>query len=90
MSVGGGEESLFKAQAVNKVSGVFCFFANQKCKIKYFSFSGEVKDSVIFPFYFLLHKRAKPAPPLTFSLRPPIHPYLTYLPPIHPFLNPNL
>ena len=24
--------------------------------------SGEVKGSVIFPFYFLLHKRAKPAP----------------------------
>jgi hypothetical protein len=34
------------------------------------SFSGEVKDSVIFPFYFLLHKRAKPAPP----------PYLLSLP----------
>jgi hypothetical protein len=25
--------------------------------------SGEAKDSVIFPFYFLLHKRAKPIHP---------------------------
>jgi hypothetical protein len=29
---------------------------------KKFSFSGEVKDSVIFPFYFLLHKLHKPTP----------------------------
>jgi hypothetical protein len=38
----------------------------------YFSLSGEAKDSAIFAFYFLLHKRAKPAtPPLT--IPPPIH-----------------
>jgi hypothetical protein len=32
-------------------------FINTK---KYYSFSGEVKNSVIFLFFFLLHKRAKP------------------------------
>jgi hypothetical protein len=31
--------------------------------IKKKSFSGEVKDSVIFPFYFLLNKLHKPTPP---------------------------
>jgi hypothetical protein len=58
--------------------------------------SGEAEDSIIFPFCFLLHKRANPIlppyllphlrartqtlySPLTFSLRPPIHPYI--LPP---------
>jgi hypothetical protein len=35
---------------------------------KYFSFSGEVKDSVFFPFYFELHKRANPIlPPYTIT-----------------------
>jgi len=35
-------------------------FINKKI---YFSFSGEAKGSAILAFYFLLHKRAKPAPP---------------------------
>jgi hypothetical protein len=47
----------------------FLFFpCNQIINIKKKSFSGEAKDSVIFPFYFLLHKRAKPIHP------PYIHP----------------
>ena len=43
---------------------VYKNFASQsqrKYKIIIF-FPGEAKDRVIFPFYFLLHKRAKPAP----------------------------
>jgi len=40
------------------------------------TFSGEVQDSVIFPFYFLLHK-----------LHKPIHPYLTHRPPISLYLG---
>jgi len=43
------------------ISGPFLknFPCNHIINIKKKSFSGEVKDSVIFPFYFLLHKRAK-------------------------------
>jgi hypothetical protein len=41
---------------------------NHIINIKKKSFSGEVKDSVMFPFYFLLHKRDNPASP------PYIHP----------------
>jgi hypothetical protein len=40
---------------------------------KKFSFSGEAKDSVIFSFFILLHKRAKPAPP-PYLLPPPTYP----------------
>jgi hypothetical protein len=40
---------------------------------KMFSFSGIVKDCVIFPFYFLLHKLHKPMPP-PLALSPTTHP----------------
>jgi hypothetical protein len=45
------------------------------------SFSGEAKDSAIFPFYFLLHKRAKPILPhcVHFSNHKSIK---TYTPPL--------
>jgi hypothetical protein len=63
--------------------------------IKKKSFSGEVKDSVIFPFFFLLHKRAKhihppyihPSAYLSTHTSHAIHPYLTHRPPIRPSLG---
>jgi hypothetical protein len=58
------------------VSGEFSFFLLRKHFITEKLFkkkSGEVKDSVIFPLFFLLHKRAKPAPP-PLPLPPPTHP----------------
>jgi hypothetical protein len=62
------------------------FPCNHITNIKKNPFSGKVKDSVIFLFYFVLHKLHKPIPPLALSLRPPIHPSLHH-PAIHPFLR---
>jgi hypothetical protein len=77
----------------------FLFFpCNHIINIKKKSFPGEVKDSVIFPLYFLLHKTAKPIhpPDVHPSIHPSahlsthpsahlsIHPYVTRRPPIHP------
>jgi hypothetical protein len=62
------------AGASSYIQSVFLFFASQSHqKYKKNSFSGEVKDSVIFPFYFLLHKLHKPIPP-SYPLPPPTHP----------------
>ncbi len=50
----------------SRLWAVYKNFASQsqhKYKIIIF-FSGEANDSVFFPFYLLLHKRAKPAPSL--------------------------
>jgi hypothetical protein len=59
---------------------LFSFFASQSQHFITENFknkkSGEAKDSAFFPFFILLHKRAKPI--LTLTLRPPIRP------PIHP------
>jgi hypothetical protein len=41
----------------------FVFFPCNHIINKKKTISGEAKDSVIFPFYFLLHKRAKPIHP---------------------------
>jgi hypothetical protein len=60
--------------------------------------SGEVKDSVFFPFLILLHKLLKPMfPPCKYQIypnplstfaNPPIHPFLKSThPSIHPFLK---
>jgi len=47
------------------VQEFFPMSSHHKYKKNSFSFSGEAKDSGIFSFYFLLHKRAKPyTPPL--------------------------
>ena len=43
--------------------------------------SGEAKDSAIFAFFFLLHKRAKPAPP-PYLLPLPTYPPIPHTPPI--------
>ena len=43
--------------------------------------SGEAKDSAIFAFFFLLHKRAKPAPP-PYRLPLPTYPPIPHTPPI--------
>jgi hypothetical protein len=52
----------------------FLFFpCNHIINIKKKSFSGEAKDSAIFPFFILLHKRAKPIHPPYF-LPPPTYP----------------
>jgi hypothetical protein len=83
------------------VSRAFFLFSpgNHIINIKKNSFSGEVKDSVIFLFFFLLHKRAKPilppythpsAHPPTHSLNPPIHPSTHSLnPPFNPSVCPG-
>jgi hypothetical protein len=43
--------------------------------------SGEAKDSAIVAFFFLLHKRAKPAPP-PYRLPLPTYPPIPHTPPI--------
>ncbi len=43
----------------------------------------------ILAFLFCFTRELNLYTPLTFSLRPPIHPYLTHHPPIHPFLKPH-
>jgi hypothetical protein len=53
------------------ISRAFSFFLLHNHIIKKKSFSGEVKDSVIFPFYFLLHERAKPILPPCLPSHPP-------------------
>ena len=55
-------------------------------KLKKKSFSGEAKDSAIFPFFILLHKRAIPIHP-PYLLPPPTHPpipHTPHTPPTHP------
>ncbi len=50
------------------------------------SFSGAAKDSAIFPFFILLHKRAIPIHP-PYLLPPPTHPpipHTPHTPPTHP------
>jgi hypothetical protein len=68
-------------------SGAFFYFLlhNHIINIKKKSFSGEVKENVNFPFFLLLHKRAKsilPTCPLPPSLRPPIHPECMHVFPV--------
>jgi len=77
----------------------FSFFSSCKdfINIKKRLFSGEVKDSVIFPFLFLVHKLHKPIhppskdqiypKPLSTFANPPIHPFLD-VPPHPPFPPP--
>ena len=56
------------SDSVKLVVGIEAFIKKFPCitssiNKKYFSFSGEAKDSAIFAFYFLLHKRANPLLP---------------------------
>jgi hypothetical protein len=55
---------------------VYKFFASQSLHNRNFfkKKSGEAKDSAIFPFFILLHKRAKPIPQVRPSckIRPPL------------------
>jgi hypothetical protein len=63
------------------VESFFLFFASQSHHIYIYiyikSFSGEVTDSGIFPFFFYFIRELNPHPPLALSLRPPICPYLS-------------
>ena len=45
--------------------------------------------STFLAFLFCFTRELKLYSPLTFSLRPPIHPYLTHRPPIHPSAPPS-
>jgi hypothetical protein len=49
----------------SSVQSTFSFFASQTLHNRFFlkKKSGEAKDSAIFPFFILLHKRAKPITP---------------------------
>jgi hypothetical protein len=78
------------------------FITEKKFKKK----SGDVTDEANFPFFFLLHKRVKPAPPPLPSLLPtransnpilppyllslPTHPPIPHTPPTHPPIHPFL
>jgi hypothetical protein len=83
------------------VTGPFIkkFPCNQIINIKKKSFSGEAKDSVIFSFFILLHKRAKPIhPPYIYPsahlsthtshpTHPPIPPQPTFNPSVCPAMT---
>ena len=57
------------------IQSVFFFASQSHHKYKKNSFSGEeVKDSVFFPFYFLLHELHKPIKPTHPPIPPPTHP----------------
>ncbi len=83
------------SDSVKLVVGIEAFIKKFPCitssiNKKYFSFSGEAKDSAIFAFYFLLHKRANPLLP-PYPLPPPIHPPIPHTPTtLNPFLRPPI
>jgi hypothetical protein len=72
------------------ISSAFSFFLLHKHLIdKKKSFSGEVKDSVIFPFFFFFIRELNPHPPLVFPLTYPRE-LKTYTSPYtHPSAHPS-
>ena len=73
------------------ISGAFIIFLRHTHFITEFFFkkkSGEAKDSVIFPFFVLLHKRAKPMlPPCNHFSYPNLFPTFTNHPSNHALLR---